>query len=235
MKFLRTITDLHHAWATLDSSIAQQFDSLAFIDVTHPLVKVAEDDACSSPYVEAPERVGSVSMPGKTLGHDSRCALVIYRLTITGADPSVTLLPICVTLDSTPHCLDTGDAVLGYLNRATEVMPPPELNIDDVNRVEEAAFHCASLRSEEAERWASETQQARIARQKATMERSYGVRINRKHELLRNARDPRIRRLYEGEVRNLTATLETKLQRLDEAPQPVAKLSLGAVAVVTPV
>src|SRR5207249_3359419 len=41
MKFLRRLVDKQQAWCTFDSELAQRFDNLPFIDVGHPIIRVA--------------------------------------------------------------------------------------------------------------------------------------------------------------------------------------------------
>ena len=157
--------------------------------------------------------------------------LFVYRLSISGVEPSSSLLAIAVTMDRT-ILEGVGNDVMGYLAYGKDVVgwtPPEDLTVD---RLEEIAFQHADSSRAQAQNWAVDTQQARILTRRTAIERSYSVRIARKEDLRARASDQRILRLYEGEIRNLNAALDAKTGELTSVPEPLATLELIAAAVL---
>ena len=103
---------------------------------------------------------------------------------------------------------------------------------DMLEELEGQAFQSADARRVESETWSRDTQAARLASRRATLERGLRARIERKRETLAKVRDPRIERLYVGEIRNLEAALEARLKDLESAPGPVATIELVAIAYI---
>ena len=224
-----------HSWCTFDSEIARTFDNLPFIDIGHPLIRVALDDARRNPPSNAFERVGCLRLTGEP-GWPARFALFLYRLVISGAEPQSTLVPVAVDMASGEVRDGIGDQVLGSLSEAEDAGPFPDVDIDTLEILEQVAFEHADRHRATIEQWSADTQHARVATKKATLERNYQARIDRKEETLRRlltrGTDPRIQRLHEGEIRNLRAALDAKLAELDSLPLPVATLDLMAVGLV---
>src|SRR5439155_21174811 len=95
MKFLRRLVDKQQAWFNFDSELAQRFDNLPFIDVGHPIIRVALEDARHRPPRDALARMGNVRV--KIGGERAETfRLFVYRLTISGVEPSSSILPVAV-------------------------------------------------------------------------------------------------------------------------------------------
>src|SRR5207249_6697708 len=107
-----------------------------------------------------------------------------------------------------------GDELLGLLADSNDSAVSDVPGDEAIVSLEQTAFQHADFRRAQAQQWALETQQARILTRRTAIERSYVARISRKELLHSRATNERIRRLYEGEMRNLRAAQDSKIGEL---------------------
>ena len=229
-KFLKRLRDDQEAWCTFDSEVAQSFDNLPFVDVSHPIIRVAMEDALRRPPRDALARMTKVQVK---LMNDSpeEFLLFLYRLSVSGVEPASSIVSVAVAGDGV-ILEDLEDEVMGALPEGKD---SPTSNVPDdelVLSLEQTAFQNADFRRAQSQQWALETQQARILTRRTAIERSYTARIRRKELLHSRATNERIRRLYEGEMRNLRAAQDSKIGELTAASEPIAALELIAGAVI---
>jgi superfamily II DNA or RNA helicase len=232
-QFLQRISSDGHAWCTFDGEVAQEYDRLPFLDASHPVVRVAIQNAGARGSVPPFERIGTFSFPASSQSEGPHL-LFVYRLQLTGAEERTLVMPVAV------HVLDTsvdgrlGDELLGFLAEAPAAPRASWLTLADLRERERVAFEYANLRRAEITEYASSMQESRLAVQKTAIERSFLARISRKRETLASVADPRIRRLHEGEIRKLEGILSAKLGELAGKPRPVGTLNLESVALFYP-
>jgi hypothetical protein len=73
----------------------------------------------------------------------------------------------------------------------------------------------AAEEAEQVEVGARERNEAVLAVRRATLERTFRAKISKRRTQILSATDDRIRRLWEGEARNLEAALRERLAELD--------------------
>lgn len=231
-RLFRQLTEKGRAHCTFDGETAQQHEGVSFIDSSHPIVRVALDAARQTFVPEPWGRVCSIQMPpSQDVGRD--LALFLYRLDVSGLEPRSSLLPIAVALATAEVLPAAANHALGALPAASDARLPPSLSFARLQELEEAAFLCADIQRTATVRHAAQMQAARVAARKAAIERTFDVKIQQKQERLKTIFEPRIRRLHEGEIRNLTSVKASKLAELDRAPQPSSHIKLEAVVVIT--
>ncbi|HEY7268333.1 MAG TPA: hypothetical protein VH951_00770, partial [Dehalococcoidia bacterium] len=229
-RFLNRLSTEGRAWCTFDSDVAQSLDNLPFIDVSHPLIRVAFEDAKKSFPGDPFARVGHCRIAHANVP-EGAALLFLYRLAVTGTEPQDTILAIGMTFEG--KVLDQlGDELLGRLFLSEEGVSPMGLERGSLEKFEEIALFHADSKRQTAEAWAHKTDSARRATQITSINRSYDGRISRKQELGRRVLDDRILRLYEGEIRNLQAAKAAKLAEIEQAPPPFAELDLLAITFI---
>ena len=227
-----------HAWVTFSSEKAREREGPPFfLHTGHPLVRTAIEDLTTEEPQGWIARVGCFALPSEASDAGARdgAALAIYRLGVRGLESQETILPVAVSLDSHEALgHGVGDLLLGALAEALPVAPPDSLDEGAIRSIEQAAHEQAEHRRSEAEELERGQQAARVAVRKATLERTYGARVERAGERLASATDERIVRMYEGRLRNLRAELQQQIGELDTTRQPTAEFELLAMAIFTP-
>lgn len=227
-RLLNRIEKERRAWVTFESELAQQYDGLPFLDINHPIVRVALDFCRELVADDAHQRLCALRTRRRD-GWPSRAALFVYRVRVTGLEPRDSLLPVAVDMGSSATVNGLGEELLGLVPSASD-LPPDDLGPFDCDTLEEIAHRSADEARLEIERWARDTQGARLSTRRVQLQRTYQFRIERKRDTLSKVTEPRIRRLYEGQIANLEATLRQKLSELEGAPEPVATMELVAIA-----
>ena len=125
------------------------------------------------------------------------------------------MIPVAIDVETRRVVEGIGDAALGLLSQATDRTPDiGNITEEELQELETQAFAFADNRRVESAAWARDTQTGRLAARRATLERGYRARISRKRATLARVHDLNIVRLYQGEIRNLEATLEMRLRTL---------------------
>ncbi|MCY4615305.1 MAG: SNF2-related protein [Chloroflexi bacterium] len=232
LRLLQRVQEEHHAWVTFDSELSQEFPRLPFLHIGHPLVLAAIDELQGEAPPDWIARLGSFALPPSAVDARTRSGamLAIYRLGLRGLESQERLLPISLAVGSREHCDDLDDVLLGALSQA-EGQRPPALDEATIQDLEDAAFEYADARRRDIEEVERGQLAGRIAVRQATLRRTYDARMARAANLLAAASDERIRRLYEGRIRNLRTELEQRVRELDETPEPSAELDLLSVAI----
>lgn len=231
-ELLQKLQDHEVAWVTFDSDRAQQKERAAFIDVAHPIVRVAIEDAHRQPLAPPEERLAALQLPGRPEWPDG-VVFFLFRLDVSGAERQVTLLPIAVDVESGDVVPQIGDDLLGRLVDAQSSPRAGERIRELLPLFTEAAFVHADHRRVEAVQLAATTQQARLAARRAALDRTFDVRLNRRQAMLDSATNERIRRMYEGGIRSLNAEYQNKRREMDEMPEPLGTIECIAIAAIS--
>lgn len=232
-RLLQRIQTERHAWVTFDSAIGREYEGLPFLHIGHPVVATAIEELSREETPGWIARIGSFARsPGReepALPVDT--ALAIYRVSLRGLERQELLLPVAVEPEALDVLDDFGDVALGAVAQAEAAPPPVWLDEDAARLVEMEAFEHADRKRRDIEQLAREQQADRIAVQRATLERTYRARIERKLEIRGRVEDERIKRLYAGQATNLEAELTQRIEELSRAPEPSAELELLSMAV----
>ena len=232
-QLLQRIQTERHAWTTFESEVAREYKNLPFLHIGHPIVLAAIDELTEEEPPGWIARIGSFALPTRTMDPRTRggIALAIYRVGVRGLEQQDTILPIAVSVEGLENVEGLGDVLLGALTEAPEAAPAESLDRALIESIEHAAHEYAEVRRREIEKLERDQQADRIAVRRATLQRTYEARMDRARERLRGASDERIRRLYEGLLRNRLAELEQKTDELASAPEPSADLELLSMAI----
>ena len=236
-RLLQQMLNRPPVWVTFESEVAREYEGLPFLHIGHPLVRTAIDDLQREEPAGWIARFGSLVLPAEIADPRAResVVLAVYRLGVHGLDSQETILPIAVSARSHEPLDDAvGDNLLGALSNAPYAPPPAALDEVAARSIEQAAHEQAESRRQNIEELERSQQAARIAVRKATLQRTYGARIDRARELQHRASDERIHRMHAGRVRNLTAELQQQLDSLDTAREPSAELELLSMAIFLP-
>ena len=206
---------------------------LPFIHSGHPLVQYAADLLQRDVPSEWVARVGSFAKPQTLpqLKEVGRVALAIFSLELIELESRRSMMPIVIDLESFEEYPAVADLLLGSIPDAEDAPLASDIDHEMLELIQIAAMDAAESRRKREERAARDQQTARRAVQRAQLQRSFGARIRRRSDIGKRVDDARIRRLYEGEVRNLESELERRLAELDAAPEPIAQIELLAVGI----
>ena len=236
-RLLQRMQNERHAWVTFESELAREYERLPFLHIGHPLVRTALDELGREDPPGWIARVGCFALPMEAADDKARdgAALAVYRLGVNGLESRHTILPVAVSL-GTREALDhgAGDMLLGAFAEAPEAEHPASVGEAAILAIEQAAYEQAESRRREIEELERGQQAARVAVRKATLERTYGARIDRAGERLAGATDERIRRMHAGRLRNLQAELQQQIGELDATREPSAEIELLAMAIFAP-
>jgi hypothetical protein len=223
----------HHAWCTFDNQVARRYDRMPFLHLGHPVVSAALEDLKASQLGSWTSRIATLVLRAGLHVRKSieDTLLVLYRVGVHAAEPQDSLLAVAVDLETRSVRDGLGDDLLGSLAECHDA----DFVLDDsVLAAERIAYEYAEQRRREVERLAIEQQASRVAVRSAALERTYRARIQRKREISAKVTDPRIIRLYEGQVANLEARLRDELDVFAHLPEPSAELEVLAAAVFIP-
>ncbi|MGE0541880.1 MAG: helicase-related protein [Dehalococcoidia bacterium] len=228
-KLLQKLQDRAVVWVTFDSERAQQREGASFIDVAHPIVRVALEDARRQPLSSSEERVATLCLPARS-GWPPSAAFFLYRLEVSGAERQVTMLPVAIDPRVGEVLPTVGEQLLGQLVHAVSETIATEPVYEGIRLIQDVAFCYADDCRVEAVQLAAAAQQARLAARRAALDRHFEIRLDRKRAMLERATDARIRRMHEGEIRSLTAEYQSKCRELDEMPEPLGSIECIAIA-----
>ncbi len=204
-----------------------------FLHNNHPLVEYA---VSRLQLLEPPNwmaRIGSFALPPPLRQADGSrpLGLAVFSLKMHDLESHESMLPIALELESHAERLQLADELLGSLPDADQAEPPGWLDHERITGIEQAALEYAERRRRREEAAARQQQAAKLAVQRTQLRRSLGSRIARKLELRDLVADERIKRLREGEARNLKSELKRRLAQLDAAPEPTTELELLSLAI----
>jgi hypothetical protein len=140
----------------------------------------------------------------------------IYALDEHGMTSKRTLYPVIVLEDGS-LAVQSATTLLSQIHRYTKAWDAPE---DDPQQME----HCERI----ANRWMAEQRDlisvqsnkrhtALVAIRESSIAESFGAKIRRAQQALESVGDQRIRRLHEGQIRNLKAQRTQKLESLHKS------------------
>jgi hypothetical protein len=140
-------------------------------------------------------------------------ALTLLR--ISGALDRSRLVPIVFERASGRRVESLEDRLLRIIQDFATDDLVPRVSPTERRELEARAASVAASIADQAEADAIERNEATIAVRRATLERTFGHRIQRRRELMAEAQDEKIRRMRSGEITNLEAGLAKRIRELD--------------------
>lgn len=198
---------------TFDAATAARDRTLEFISIKHPLIRairsaMVEDDALP-PATIAEVKATADLRPGHHF-------FFLYQLTTSGIKPAIELIPVVVDEEGRVEP-DAGSSLLPVLadGEAPASLPDAVLTptaIDRAAAVATAHIHAnVQQREDEAKAYAASVVDAQLE----SLEISFQRRRATIDERLLVEREPRIRRLLEGQKRNMTERHERKRREIE--------------------
>ena len=217
---------------SFDQDALEERDWLVFLHSGHPVLRYAVHLLVQSEPPDWIERIGCFTLPDPLSVPDiaGPIALAVFSLDTVTATHRESMLPIALDINTLEERPGIADLLLGCLHEATEPTPPAWIDEETVRLVEQAAHSFAEARRRREEVAAITHDGARLSVEAAQLRRSYAARIARRQAIGQQVENENIKRLYEGEVRNLRSELEDRLTRLSNAPSPVVQLELLSLA-----
>ena len=235
-RLLQRMQTERHAWVRFEGELPAEYEGVPFLHGGHPVVRTAIDELQQDTPPDWVARLGSFELPDEHTHARTRdgVALAVYRLGIRGLEPRETMLPVAIALSADENPDGLGDALMGALADAPGTPPPPSLDQAAIEAVERRAFERAELRRREIEELERVQFTDRIAVRKATLRRSYDARVESAVTRFLDARNDRIKRMYQGQFTNLAAESDERIAELDDAPEPSAEIELLSMAIFSP-
>ena len=218
---------------TFERDALEEREWLAFLHSGHPIVQYASNLLLREEPPDWIERLGCFALPEQLIEDTGSVpiALAIYSLDEVTLNHRESMLPVALAVESLDERAECADLLLGSIHEAVERPRPDWLDEELARTLEMAAHEYAEQRREREETSAVRHDAARRVVERTQLRRSYSARIARKTEIGQRVDNANIKRLYEGEVRNLQSELDDRLTRLDDAPAPVIQLELLSLAV----
>ena len=248
-EFLRKLNAGTRVAATFEGEMAFRRPLLELLNLRHPLVRMAARhyrdrlDGQDGPYpfacltVES-TRLDEAAGPWPPVGEYE---FMLVLLSVSGAQHQVRLLPIVFDKQSGRRVSEAEDRLLRLVQGLAEDGDAEEVTLDERMSLESRAMIVAASIADLVEAEAIDRNVAQIAVQRATLERTFGHRIDKRRALLQHATDERIRRMRAGEIANLEADLARRIDELESrravavTSAPVGAGRLRIVEVATPI
>ena len=223
-----------YAWCTFDASVAQESPGLAFLSHDSAPVRLATDWILRQ-VAEDPLKRMTTFVASPELQIPEQVGLYVFEVQIdwptTGTSVDRTerrLLPVVVPESAGVD----GDALLGMLSRFEK---GGELPADErLGDLGERAQEIANARRDSLRQNAAGGYAARRAQRVGAVCRTIEARLSMKRGLLSGARDERIVRMRQSEIRNLEVQLIAEQDSLKQTPVPVVSHQLVAAAIIEP-
>lgn len=211
---------------TFIGDLAQQRSRLELFNLRHPLVRMAVDH-----HRRTAQRgslpVACLTVDPGDLPDDLRQVVpvgtyqfALFLLEVTGAIRQLRLLPVAFDADGR-RAEGLEGRVLHVIQSLATAEAGGAMTIADRDRLKDAATRVASAIADQVEAEAAHRNDASIAVRRATLDRTFRLRIQKRRDLLATAKDERIRRLRSGEITNLERDLKDRVREL-EANRSVA-------------
>lgn len=199
--------------ATFDGETAMVSRRLELLNVRHPLVRTAIHHYQSQPHGLLP--IVDLSVDDEFApGPVGEYTFAIFLLSIRGAQTQTRLLPIVVNADGmrTPAI---EERLLWLIQEQAVDATGGDWSLAERDGIMGVSTRFAAEEAEQVEMGARERNEAVLAVRRATLERTFRAKITKRRTQILSATDDRIRRLWEGEARNLEVALRERLAELD--------------------
>ena len=230
---------------TFERAVAVRRRAIPFIHIGHPIVRAAVELLRQIPDAGWIGRMCAFRIPAehrrellKRFTGGGVC-LAIFRFTvhdgIAAGRPELRIAPIAVDIADQPRELpsDLAAQLMGFLPSAEAIAGAPLVSESALRAALDAAHRFAARRRSEILALQRDTRRARLAQERANIERTLGDKIDAAERRAASATDQRIKRMRQGQLRNLRSELEDRLAELRADREPTASWELIAAAVFT--
>lgn len=198
--------------ATFDGETAMVSRRLELLNVRHPLVRTAIHHYQSQPHGLLP--IVDLSVDGAVApGPIGRYDFAIFLLSIQGAQTQTRLLPIVVNGGMRAPAVE--ERLLWLIQEQAVDAANGDWSLAERDQIMTVATRFAAEEADQVEVVARDRNEAVLAVRRATLERTFRAKIAKRRAQIVSATDERIRRLWEGEARNLEAALRERLEELE--------------------
>lgn len=198
--------------ATFDGETAMVSRRLELLNVRHPLVRTAIHHYRSQPHGLLP--IVDLSVDGAVApGPIGRYDFAIFLLSIQGAQTQTRLLPIVVSGEMRAPAVE--ERLLWLIQEQAVDAANGDWSLAERDQIMAVATRFAAEEADQVEVVARDRNEAVLAVRRATLERTFRAKIAKRRAQIVSATDERIRRLWEGEARNLEAALRERLEELE--------------------
>ena len=169
----------------------------------------------------------------------SGVCLAIFRFAVhdgvVAGEPELRIAPIAVDIADRPGELppDLADQLMGLLPSAEAVSGPPMVPESALAAALDAAPGFAERRRLDVIDMQRISRRSRVAQQRATIERTFGAKIEAAERRAAAATEERIKRMQQGRLRNLRGERDDNLAELRAAREPTAEMQMIAATVFT--
>lgn len=219
---------------TFDAELAYDVDA-TFLSHRHPLVRAIVEHYRSPDQQIHPG--GYVRMPAATDEQVGRWVFYVFALSATGLQPRRQLVATAARLDTSEVDPEVGQQVLSWLSGPdVRRLDPDDIPLFDRDRAidcYQSVLEYVVQEVDETKQRLSERNTALVAVRQASLQRELEVRRARLEEMAtRSGLDDRIRRMREGEIRNLESKIRSEMARLEQQRGVVVdfRVVLGGVA-----
>ena len=206
---------------TFDSEVAHQRRLLQFINIWHPLARMAFEYYTARGGVPPEQRLVRFIAATDDRNIVGDYHFFLFSMSVRAIVNSAELVPVLVDVRG-----DISEAASSGLLRTLHNLGAEERENSNmrlsVARFEQAMGkaleHMGKVRGER-EHLARQRNDALIAMRRSALERTFQAKIRRAQERLSKAQDPRIIRMHQGEIRNLQDRLDKSLDELETRQQ----------------
>lgn len=206
---------------TFDNALANQRRPLQFVNIWHPLTRMAHEFFDSLGHPPPEHRIVSARIFTKDRELAGDYTLFLFSIATHGVIPSHELIPILVSRHG-----GISESTSAIFLKALHDMPEFEedydqiwLSAEEFDRAKQLAYRYMGQIRTEREESSKQRNEALVAVRKSSLDRTFQAKTRRAQGRLATARDQRIIRMHQGEIRNLQTRLERAVGELEERRQ----------------
>ena len=198
---------------TFDGETAMLSRRLELLNLRHPLVRAAVEFWRGTPRSALPI-VDLLVLDDSSSPRSGPLSFAIFLLRVHSAQIQTRLLPIVV--NSEGHRVEAVEnRLLAIIQEEAQDRPDAEWSLADRSAVVASTTGLAAQEADRIESDARDRNEAVLAVRQATLERTFRSKIKKRKDQIQRATNANIQRLWAGEIRNLEAELEKRLEELE--------------------
>lgn len=232
-EFLKRLNPGRPIPITFSDEVAYERKLLEFITLRHPLAQIALDYWNNLPADEQLE-IYEVSMDIDQ-DYNGDCYFFIYSIIAKGITDQSELFVVVQDIETGEFHSAIGQDFLRYLQE-TDIDHPvygeKKITRDTFWAAEEAANRMAASERDRKNEELEESNESLVNARLSALEQTYMIKSDQVKKLLRESTDPSIRRMREGQLRNIKSGYEIRVAeiRKQEEIEVSFRLELGGIA-----
>ena len=202
---------------TFSSKLAHQRNLLHFVNLWHPLSRMAIQHFERLAQIPIEKRIlrGTLGVPNHELV--GTYYFFMFSITTEGVTSSHELVPVLVNSNTKEVSVAASERFISFVQKATAWKPLPEapnLMSASFESMKSLAFQYMGGIRANRERAARQSNQALITLRKQSLEKTYFAKLERAQEQLSRATNENIIRMHRGRIRNLEEQHRTATEEL---------------------